>query len=52
MDNHPMKQEADDTEQGKRTLLTFKKFIALARKRKLAAKKRKAERKVEEICDS
>ena len=52
MDNHPKKQEADVSEQRKRNLLTFKEFIAIARKRKLAARKRKAERKVEEICDS
>ena len=45
MDNHPTKQEADVSEQRKRNLLTFKEFIAIARRRKLAAK-RKADLKV------
>ena len=52
MDNRPTKQEADVSEQRKRNLLTFKEFFAIARRRKLAAKKRRAERKVEEMCDS
>ena len=39
MDNRPTKQEADVSEQRKRNLLTFKEFFAIARRRKLAAKK-------------
>ena len=44
MDIHPTKRKAEDTEQRKRKLLTFKEFIAIngsAPKRKTVQKKRR-----------